>query len=271
MPELPEVETVVRQLRKRSIEGQEILDIKIYWKPMIQPLNQKEFYEKVRFQRIIKIERYGKWIIFYLSNNKYLCIHLRMSGNFLGKPSKYDRAKILLSEGINLYFKDPRKFGRWILLDNIDLILSRLGPDAVSEKFTLSYFENKLITSKRMIKPFLLDQSFIAGIGNIYADEALWLAKIHPKKNSNLLTENERKDLYASIKEVLRIGIKNKGTSLGKGKSNFKHHDGKYGKNKDIVKAYGRGGLACERCQKILEKIYVAQRGTTICSSCQII
>lgn len=270
MPELPEVETVVRQLRKRSIEGREILAVRIDWLPMIKPLTEKQFSKQICFQKIVTISRYGKWIIFYLSNSKCLLIHLRMSGNFLKNSSKYDRAEILLSGGVRLYFKDPRKFGKWILADDDNLILSRLGPDALSDNFTFVYFRNKIMNKKRMIKPFLLDQSFIAGIGNIYADEALWLAKIHPKKNSHHLNSKEIGLLYKSIINVLKIGIKNKGTSLGKGKSNFKNHNGEEGKNKDIVKAYGRSGLPCERCNTKMSKIYVAQRGTTICTNCQV-
>ena len=116
-----------------------------------------------------------------------------------------------------------------------------------------------------------MDQSFIAGIGNIYADEALWLSKIHPKTSSSSLNIEERKILFKSISDVLEIGIRNKGTSLGKGKSNFKNHDGKRGKNRELVKAYGRNGLLCERCKSKMEKIYVAQRGTTVCNYCQVL
>ena len=122
-----------------------------------------------------------------------------------------------------------------------------------------------------MLKPFLLDQSFIAGIGNIYADEALWLSRIHPKSTSSYLSKVKAKKLYKAIIEVLKIGIYNNGTSLGMGKSNFKSYDGNYGEAQEEVKAYGRNGKTCKRCSNLMVKIYVAQRGTTICPKCQII
>lgn len=270
MPELPEVETIVRQLKKRGVEQREILAVRIDWPKMIAPYSCSSFSKKICNERIIKLSRNGKWIIFELSNNKFLLVHLRMSGSFSKKPSKYDRAEILLSGGVKLFYRDSRKFGKWIFTYNPSSILNKLGPDALSKDFSWKYFYELMNKKNRMIKPFLLDQSFIAGIGNIYADEALWLAKIHPKKISNTISINDQKKLYSSIQEVLKIGIRNRGTSLGKGKSNYKDLNGKSGRPKDMVKAYGRRGENCERCSNTMEKIYVAQRGTTICPKCQI-
>ncbi|MFL2859291.1 MAG: DNA-formamidopyrimidine glycosylase [Pontiellaceae bacterium] len=269
MPELPEVETVVRQLRNSKIENRTIVDVKIDWLPIIKPFSYKEFSASICNEKIIKILRHGKWIIFLLSNKKFIFIHLRMSGNFSRTKSKYDRAELLLSDGKRLFFRDTRKFGRWVYTKNPDLILNKLGPDAISENFSFEYFYNILQKKNRMIKPFLLDQSFIAGIGNIYADEALWLAKIHPKRNTNTLNKKNIKKLFNAIIEVLNIGIKNNGTSLGKGKSNFKGYNGESGEAQDEVNAYGRHGKECYRCRSIMNKIYVAQRGTTICPRCQ--
>ena len=271
MPELPEVETIVRQLKKRGVEQRKILAVRIDWPKMIAPYSYSSFSKKICGERIVKLSRKGKWIIFELSNKKYLLIHLRMSGSFSKKPSKYDRAEILLSGSVKLYYRDSRKFGKWIYTLNPSTILNKLGPDAMSKSFTWEYFSNLIMNKNRMIKPLLLDQAFIAGIGNIYADEALWLSKIHPKKIAKSINLDDQKKLYHSIKEVLKIGIRNRGTSLGKGKSNYKDLNGKSGRPKDMVKAYGRTGQDCERCSGKMEKIYVAQRGTTICPYCQFL
>lgn len=271
MPELPEVETVVRQLQKSGIENHTILKVKIDWLPIIKPFSKKEFSKNICNEKIKKISRHGKWIIFQLSNDKFIFAHLRMSGNFSNMQSKYDRAEITLSNKKKLFFKDTRKFGRWIFTTEPKKILDQLGPDAISDDFSFEYFYSRLSNKNRMIKPFLLDQTFIAGIGNIYADEALWLSRIHPKSLSSSISKIKAKKLYKAIIEVLKIGIHNNGTSLGKGKSNFKGYDGNYGEAQEEVKAYGRQGKVCKRCNNLMIKIYVAQRGTTICPKCQVI
>ena len=162
MPELPEVETIVRQLKKRGVEQRKILAVRIDWPKMIAPYSYSFFSKKICGERIVKLSRKGKWIIFELSNKKYLLIHLRMSGSFSKRPSKYDRAEILLSGGVKLFYRDSRKFGKWIYTLNPLTILNKLGPDAMSKRFTWEYFSNLIIKKNRMIKPLLLDQTFIA-------------------------------------------------------------------------------------------------------------
>ena len=271
MPELPEVETIVRQLRDRGIEGREILAVRIDWPRMVEPLKPKDFTQSICGTKIKEVGRTGKWIHIELNSGQHWMIHLRMAGSFSKKRSKFDRAEVLLTGGVKLYFRDTRKFGRWKLVDDPQEILGKLGPDALSPYFTSSYLDSVLTQRKRAIKPLLLDQSLIAGIGNIYADEALWYTSIHPQRCSNSLMPDERKALYRAIRHVLRIGVKNRGTSLGKGQTNYRDMNGESGSHRKRVKAYGRRGLPCERCNTPLEKIVVAQRGTTICPFCQVL
>jgi formamidopyrimidine-DNA glycosylase len=170
-----------------------------------------------------------------------------------------------------LYYRDTRKFGRWKLVDDPQTILSKLGPDALTRQFTLRYFSEAMKKRHRMIKPLILDQGIVAGLGNIYADEALWESEIHPERISDTLSDAELERLFKAIKHVLKIGIKNRGTSLGDGKTNYRQVDGDSGENRVEVKAYGKSGKPCCRCKNELVKTVVAQRGTTFCPVCQVI
>ncbi|MAI20654.1 MAG: formamidopyrimidine-DNA glycosylase [Kiritimatiellaceae bacterium] len=270
MPELPEVETIARQLRERGVEGREILALRIDWPRMVEPLTPAAFSNALCGTKINTVSRTGKWIQIQLSSGQHWMVHLRMAGSFSKRRSKFDRAEVLLSGGMKLYFRDTRKFGRWKLVDDPQEILGQLGPDALSKHFTGTYLEQQLTHRKRAIKPLLLDQSLIAGIGNIYADEALWATSIHPQRCSSSLTPEERKALYRAIRHVLRIGVQNRGTSLGKGQTNYRDMNGESGSHRKRVKAYGRKGLPCERCGTPLIKIVVVQRGTTLCPTCQV-
>jgi formamidopyrimidine-DNA glycosylase len=270
MPELPEVETIVRQLRAKNVEGKRIVSAAVLWAPTVAPLSVSDFCQAVEGTIVEQVSRVGKWIIFSLSSGQSLCVHLRMSGHFLLESSRFDRVILELNDGIILYYGDPRKFGRWKLVDDPAVILGKLGPDALTDAFDFNYFYAVLQGRKRKIKPFILDQSIVAGLGNIYADEALWAAKIHPERIANSLSKIEIEELYCSIRDVLEQGVKNRGTSLGVGKANYRDMDGAVGGNGVVVKAYGRSGLACERCGELLVKKKVAQRGSTFCPVCQI-
>lgn len=269
MPELPEVETIVQQLRKRRVEGRKILGVEVFWAPTVEPLSVTDFSRRIVGTRIEGISRYGKWMLFTLSSGKTLMVHLRMAGSFSMEQGTHDRLVVKLSDKQTLYYRDSRKFGRWKLVDNPQVILARLGPDALTRRFSFNYFETQLKHRSRMIKPLLLDQSVIAGLGNIYVDEALWKAQMHPQRSSNSLTSDEAATLFKAIKHVLRVGVKNRGTSLGVGKTNYRDVDGEAGGHRGRVKAYGRAGMPCERCAEPLQKIFVAQRGTTFCPNCQ--
>jgi formamidopyrimidine-DNA glycosylase len=271
MPELPEVETIASQLRAHGVEGKEICSVTVNWEPTIEPYSASQFLAAVQGMTIDQISRVGKWMLFSLSSGQTIMVHLRMAGSFAMEPGSHDRIVIQLSGGLTLYYRDTRKFGRWKLVDDPQSILSKLGPDALTRQFTQSYFSDAMKKRHRKIKALILDQGIVAGLGNIYADEALWESKIHPERISDTLSGAELASLYRAIKLVLRIGVKNRGTSLGKGKTNYRQVDGDFGENRAEVKAYGRSGEPCSRCKNTLIKIVVAQRGTTYCPHCQTI
>lgn len=269
MPELPEVETIARQLRARKIEGRHISSVQINWAKMVEPYSVEQFKRELCDDTISKITRTGKWLMFVLGSGKTLMIHLRMSGAFSMKPGVYDRIVLELSDGLMLYYSDPRKFGRWRLVDDPRGILDKLGPDALTPQFALVGFSSSLRRRHRMIKPLLLDQSVVAGLGNIYVDEALWESRIHPERVSDSLSDAEVHRLFVAIIQVLQAGVENRGTSLGSGKSNYRDVDGESGGHREEVKVYGRIGALCERCGTVLKKTRVAQRGTHFCPCCQ--
>ncbi|MEE9367354.1 MAG: bifunctional DNA-formamidopyrimidine glycosylase/DNA-(apurinic or apyrimidinic site) lyase [Pontiella sp.] len=269
MPELPEVETIARQLRARGVEGREILSVKINWAPTVEPLSTAQFSTQVCGTTINEISRVGKWLLFSLSSGQTLMIHLRMAGSFALEKGTHDRIVVKLSDGLTLFYRDTRKFGRWKLVDDPQVILSKLGPDALTRQFTLKYFSEAMKKRHRMIKPLILDQGIVAGLGNIYADEAMWESKIHPERLSDSLSDAELAKLFRAIRHVLTVGVKNRGTSLGDGKTNYRDVEGESGGHREEVKAYGRGGQPCKKCKTALEKTVVAQRGTTFCPRCQ--
>ena len=175
-----------------------------------------------------------------------------------------------LDDNRQLRLHDTRKFGRIYLVMDPETILGRLGPEPLSDEFTVGFFGKKLGAHKRLIKPFLLDQTFIAGIGNIYADESLWEAKIHPRRISSSLSLLEIRALHRAIPKVLCQGLKHMGTSLGRGKSNFFSVSGDSGRNRDRLKVFRRKGLPCHRCKKTIRRLVVGQRSTFVCETCQI-
>ena len=269
MPELPEVETIARQLRARGVEGREILSAKVAWARTVEPFSAAAFAKQVCGTTINEISRVGKWMLFSLSSGKTILVHLRMAGSFSLEAGPHDRLVLELSGGLALHYRDTRKFGRWRLVDDPDAILGKLGPDALTRRFSLGYFREAMRSRHRMAKPLILDQSIVAGLGNIYADEALWEARIHPERLSDSLGEVDLEALYKAIKHVLATGVKNRGTSLGDGKTNYRDVEGRSGGHREEVKAYGRAGKPCGRCGTLLEKTVVVQRGTTYCPNCQ--
>lgn len=165
-----------------------------------------------------------------------------------------------------LRFHDTRKFGRWRLTQDPETVLSKLGPEPLEP---VRDFHKRLHAKSRILKPLLLDQTFIAGLGNIYVDEALWEAKIHPQRKSDSLTKSESASLMNAIRKVLKKGIRNLGTSLGHGKANFQLPDGESGRNREALNVFRQTGLPCPRCGTNIERIKVGQRSTHICAVCQ--
>ncbi len=274
MPELPEVQTVVDDLKAAGVQGSLITQAEVFWSGVLNGYPVEMFKKKIRGRIIARIWRRGKYIVFEFENSSHLLVHLRMSGRLLLKPVglprlKHEHVILNLKDGRQLRFHDPRKFGRFYLVRDTEPILGRLGPEPLDPSFHGRDFGNRLKSRCRMIKPLLLDQSFIAGIGNIYADEALWEARIHPQKVASEFSSMEAETLLRAIRKVLRKGLKNLGTSLGSGQSNFFSVAGRHGHNREQLNVFRRQGAACPRCRGTIQRIVVGQRSTHICEKCQ--
>jgi len=274
MPELPEVQVLVNDMRAAGIVGCTIVAGKVFWPKTIKNHRIAEFKAWVKQQPITAIKRYGKFILFILSENKYLFVHLRMSGRFVltaqdRKRTKHEHVILILDDGRQLRFKDTRKFGRFYMCDHIREISSTLGIDPLGDHFTRDWLLKALKTRNRQLKPLLLDQSFIAGLGNIYVDESLWEAGLHPRRRAAELTDSEGIALHNAIPRVLNKALANRGTSLGLGLSNFASPSNRRGSNQHFLKVYHRQGTACPRCQTPIIRLQVAQRSTHICPQCQ--
>ena len=201
-------------------------------------------------------------------------MHLRMSGRLhlvaQGSPrKKHEHVILTFKGGKQLRFHDTRKFGRIYLISDADKILGPLGPEPLAAGFTCKAFSRRLSLRKRLLKPLLLDQTFIAGLGNIYVDEALWESRIHPCRIAASLTEPEIRALHRAIPIVLKRGLKNLGTSLGTGKANFYSIAKHQGRNSDKLNVFRRTSLPCPRCKTKIQRIIVGQRSTHICANCQ--
>lgn len=274
MPELPEVETVVRDLRRKGIPGRRIESIRLDWPGVVESAGRRRFLRSVPGRRILAIRRRGKYLVFDLDAKLHLLAHLRMSGRIYvqsaAECNAATRLTMRLDDGRRLEFVDPRKFGRWALVQDPDLALARLGPEPLGAGFSAGWLEERVRARHRQIKPLLLDQSFVAGIGNIYADEALWAAGIHPCLPASGLNRAQVRALHAAIRDVLQQGIRNRGTSLGKGRPNFQGPGGRRGGNLRQLKVFRRTGMPCPRCGTAIERMVVGQRGTHVCPACQI-
>lgn len=274
MPELPEVQTLVDHLNQQPIVGRAITAARVYWPRTIAGMSADRFRETVRGCTILQITRRGKFIVFELSRDLTLLIHLRMTGrlNWTTPGEVRDKHEHVILEIENkneLRFQDTRKFGRIFLTAAPETILGKLGPEPLDENLGDERFEKMLRARRRQIKPLLLDQRFLAGLGNIYVDEALWEAGVHPQRLSDALRKKEIAALHQAIIHVLRKGMKNMGTSLGNGKGNFHSVGNRPGRNAKSLNVFRRTGAACPRCKTIIERLIVAQRSSHICPHCQ--
>ena len=274
MPELPEVQTVVNDLNAAGLEGAVIIAARIFWPRTIATPGVRSFYRQIKGKKISAIWRRGKFLVFDFSGGHHMMIHLRMSGRIHLVSSdaerlKHEHAIIIFKDGRQLRFHDTRKFGRIYLVKDPEKILGKLGVEPLAPAFTAKSLINKMKVRKRLLKPLLLDQSFIAGLGNIYVDEALWEAKIHPCRIASTLSDAEIKRLHRTIPRVLKRGLKNLGTSLGTGKANFYSVARRKGRNTDELKVFRRSGMPCPRCKATIERIIVGQRSTHLCRKCQ--
>lgn len=272
MPELPEVETICQDLRTCGILGESIRKVEVLWERTITPLSPEEFSARMEGRNIIRIDRRAKYINMQLDDGHSLLVHLRMTGAFSTRENHsamdpHDRV-VMRFDHCELVFHDPRKFGRMTLSSDTSLILGRLGPEPFDPTLDAEVFYKKLSSHNRMLKPLLLDQSFLAGLGNIYVDESLFAAKLHPCERADKITRSEADSLLQAIRKVLQNSIENRGTSLGDGEGNF-HSDGRYGSNASRLQVFHRTGEPCPRCFTIIERRVVGQRGTHICPQCQ--
>ena len=270
MPELPEVETVVRDLRVPLI-GRRIVNMWQDWEPTIHSPGAAEFAARVRGQAITAIDRRGKYILIQLEHDT-LVIHLKMSGRLYvvaaeaaNEADKWVHVRFDLDAGRQLRFSDVRKFGRVYLTADVGTLLAHLGPEPLSEEFTLGYFHEGMNGRKRAIKALLLEQEFIAGVGNIYADEALFRAGIHPTTPVHQLTEDDAALLHQTIRDALLLGIQHEGASINW----YRKPDGEKGESQNHFYVYGRAELPCRQCGARINKMRVAQRGTHFCPECQ--
>jgi formamidopyrimidine-DNA glycosylase len=274
LPELPEVQTIVDGLISASIVGKRIKKASVLWAKTIATSSPRQFARRIKNKRIINIRRRGKFIVFDLSDRIFLAVHLRMTGRFeLGSattpPNRHVHIVLDINEGIRLMFHDTRKFGRFYLTKQINNVIGSIGPEPLDSGFTAKRLAAMLSNRKRQIKPLLLDQTFLAGLGNIYVDESLWRACIHPERSAHSLQWVEVKSLHRAIRHVLRQGLRNAGTSLGMGLGNYSGLKMARGRNSRYLKVFQRAGQACFKCGHQIERLVVGQRGTHVCPNCQ--
>lgn len=273
MPELPEVETVKNTLKPKLI-NKKITNIKLYHNNIIEYPDIEIFKKKIINQTIIDMSRYGKWLIFEL-NDYYLLSHLRMEGKYFFKNkndelSKHEHVVFTLDNKEELRYHDVRKFGKMLLIekDKIKEIgpLTELGYEPWDEKLDIDYLKEKYKNKKLPIKTVLLDQSIITGIGNIYADEILFLSKINPEKVSSKLNNNELENIIKYTKQVLEEAIKQGGSTI----RSYTSVDGVHGLFQQKLNVHTKEGCPCPVCNKTIIKIKLGGRGTYYCPNCQI-
>jgi len=265
MPELPEVETIARKLRPELV-GKSILKADLLWDRTLATPAPAKFKKQIKGQEIRGVGRRAKYFVMDLSDF-HLFVHLRMSGDLYIKEvdaatEKHDRLVLNLDPGdTRLVFNDTRKFGRVWLVQDPNEVVGGLGPEPLSEEFTAQMLYEGLQSRHRQLKPLLLDQSFLAGMGNIYTDEALHKARLHPLATSDSVNREQAGALWEAIREVLREGIRRNGASI-----DWVYRGGEF---QNYFRGYDRKGQPCPVCGTAIERLVVGQRGTHICPSCQ--
>ena len=274
MPELPEVETVRRGLRAAGLEGARMRDVDVRWPRTVSGMTPAAFARALRGRVIRRLARRAKYLVAALDDGRHLLIHLRMTGQFHIEPpgrapERHDRLVLTLDDGRQVHFRDTRKFGRFWLTDDPRRHLAKLGPEPLSKAFTAAVLRARLAGRRRALKPLLLDQTVVAGLGNIYVDESLWLARLHPERRADTLTRDEIARLRAAIRDVLTRAVAANGTTLGSGATNFYSVAGRRGRHADALQVFRRTGLPCPRCGRAIARMAVGGRGTHICPRCQ--
>jgi formamidopyrimidine-DNA glycosylase len=270
MPELPEVETIRLALRQGergapALPGQRIERVRLGWPRHVAAPSPAAFRRRIRGQAIDDVQRRGKYLVLPLSQDTLL-IHLMMSGDLAMVPPEtpprpHDHTVFELDGGWQLRFNDPRKFGKVLLLARPERLLQGLGPEPLSPRFNRKVLADLLAERRRALKPLLLDQSFLAGLGNIYADEALHRARLHPMRHSDELRPEEVAALWRGIRQALRAGLRHNGASI-----DWVYRGGDF---QNHFRAYGRTGEPCPVCGTPIERMLVGQRSTHFCPTCQ--
>jgi len=272
MPELPEVETTARALRPR-LEGRRVLAAHVGWRRTVG--GAASFEREVTGTRITTLARRGKFLVAKLlrggREGGSLLVHLRMSGRLRVLPQEaprdpHERVALTLDGGERLSFVDPRKFGRFLRVSDPSRALSHLGPEPLDPAFTPDRLQEALAARRRALKPLLLDQRFLAGLGNIYADEALFRAGLHPLRRSDGVRAEEARRLHAAIVRILEQAIRREGSSID---VFYRTPEGRPGGYQTRLRVYGRAGASCRACGHAIRRIVVGQRGTHFCPICQ--
>lgn len=276
MPELPEVETIARdlnaQVRHRTITGIEKLD----WARMVETPDLPQFRATLPGSQIQQAGRRAKWLLLTLDRGHgsgwTLALHLRMSGRLwvadpADLPDQHTHLVLALDDQRRMFFRDPRKFGRVRLLDpaGLNALDAALGPEPLSDTFTAEQFHTMLGQHRTPLKPLLLNQAFLAGLGNIYVDETLWLARLHPLRPANTLEADDTAHLHTALRTVLERAIAAGGSTL----RDYRNGYGNIGQNQAFFAVYGCQGKPCPHCATPIVRCVVAQRGTHLCPFCQ--
>jgi len=270
MPELPEVESIVRGLRS-SLVGRTVTAVEIRWPGVVDRPTPDGLVSGLTGRRVTGVSRRAKYILIALGD-RHLLVHLRMAGRLLmchnrameAVQDPYVRATFDLDDGSVLLFRDVRKFGRLYLVSDPAEVVEALGPEPLADGFTPEALR-ACLAHRRQIKPLLLDQHVLAGLGNIYVDESLWEARLHPLRRANTLSEDDVARLFAAVRAVLTRAIENGGTTL----RDYRDCEGEVGQHQYELAVYGRAGEPCPRCGNAIERIVVGQRGTHLCTTCQ--
>jgi formamidopyrimidine-DNA glycosylase len=273
MPELPEVETIRLELEPHLV-GRRFERVEINDHRLVRPFEPMAVAAELEGERVTALERRGKYLIVRFESGRALLVHLRMTGSLRhAEPGSlpvdpYRRAVVRLDDGSDVAYRDVRRFGTWLLLEpnQLDPYLAlRIGREPLERGFTTRRLGERLAGRSAPVKAALLDQRTVAGLGNIYVDEALWRAQVHPLRPAGTLDQDELARLTRGIRAALKAGIERQGASL----RDYSTPDGRRGRMQEEFQVYGRAGEPCARCGTPIDKIRVGGRGTWYCPACQ--
>jgi formamidopyrimidine-DNA glycosylase len=270
MPELPEVETIARGLREPLV-GRTFSGVTVNWPRMVAAPTPEEFGAQLVGRQVMSVGRRAKYVVIGLDRG-HLLIHLKMSGRLqispVAEPSdKHTHILFDLDDGRQLRFQDTRKFGRVYLVDDPQQVTGGLGPEPLADDFTLDDFRRRLARRSGRLKPLLMNQQFLAGVGNIYADEALFAARLHPLRRANSLKPDEQAHLYEALRSVLGQAVASRGTTLDD--RGYVDARGQAGAYQAQIAVYGRTGQPCSLCQTSIERMVIGGRSAHFCPRCQ--